>query len=174
MVKSIPVPTRRELSAYFAWFLIWVAVTVVAAVLTPHPDGHGTHRQLGFPPCPSVLLLNRPCPGCGLTTSWTATVHGQLSQAIAAHPLGPILYIGFTVSALLALGAWVRRRAFVYTVGFHRLSWVLIAAYFAFSTYRFLYPPESYRHNPFAPPSIATARSVVNDASSPLNPLRIR
>ncbi len=86
------------------WFLGWAGVTGVAAYLTPRAEGHGTHTQLGLPPCPSVLILDRPCPGCGLTTSFTHSVHGQIAEAFSANPLGPILYLLFTASALV--GGW--------------------------------------------------------------------
>lgn len=78
----------------------WLTITVIAALLHPSADGHGTHQQLGLPPCPSVLLFDRPCPGCGLTTSWTAFVHGSISQSFRAHPLGPISYALYTLTAI--------------------------------------------------------------------------
>ncbi|AIE87414.1 hypothetical protein OP10G_4046 [Fimbriimonas ginsengisoli Gsoil 348] len=81
-------------------------MTVIAALLHPDKHGHGTHQQLGLPPCPSVLLFDRPCPGCGLTTSWTALMHGDFAHAFAAHPLGPLLYLAFTISAFLCLYGW--------------------------------------------------------------------
>jgi len=101
-----PAASRKEALGQLTWFLVWVAVTGIGLWLRPDAHGHGTHQQLGFPPCPSVLLFDRPCPGCGLTTSWTALLHGQFGLAFAAHPLGPALYLVFTVSAWLCLYAW--------------------------------------------------------------------
>lgn len=97
---------RKRLSAQMVWFGCWAAVTGVAAFLRPNIHHHGTHTQLGLPPCPSVLLFHRPCPGCGLTTSWTAFVHGDLAASFAAHPLGPVLYLAFATSALLGAYGW--------------------------------------------------------------------
>jgi hypothetical protein len=97
---------KRRLVSQLLWFGTWLGVTGVAAFLHPDSHGHGTHQQLGLPPCPSVMLFDRPCPGCGLTTSWTALVHGDFARAFSAHPLGPILYLLFTVSAFLALYGW--------------------------------------------------------------------
>ena len=88
--------------------LVWLATTVIGSRLTPSSALHGTHQELGLPPCPSVMLFDRPCPGCGLTTSWTALIHGNLPLALKAHPLGPLLYVGFTVIALLSLLGLVR------------------------------------------------------------------
>jgi hypothetical protein len=92
---------RKHLIGQLFWFLSWVAVTVVAAILSPSQHGHGTHQQLGLPACASVVMFGKPCPGCGMTTSWTATVHGQFGHAFEAHPLGSLLYLGFTASALI-------------------------------------------------------------------------
>lgn len=105
-----PAPSRKAVSGQLLWFLGWLAVTVIGAILKPNPHGHGTHEQLGLPPCPSVLLFDRPCPGCGLTTSFTATIHGQWAAAFHAHPLGPFVYLMFTASALLALRGYFRQQ----------------------------------------------------------------
>ena len=94
----------RERVAQALWALGWLGVVAVGLWLHPEAQGHGTHEQLGLPPCPSVLLFNRPCPACGLTTSWTALMHGDLSASLAAHPLGPLLFASYTAWAWLA--AW--------------------------------------------------------------------
>lgn len=101
---------RTHLKGQMVWFGLWFIVTAVALFLTPSPDGHGTHTQLGLPPCPSVSYWDRPCPGCGLTTSWTAMVHGQVSTAFASNWFGPVLYGGFTVTALMGLYGFIRRK----------------------------------------------------------------
>lgn len=99
--------TRKQRGGQWAWFTLWAAVTFIGAIiLKPDSHLHGTHTQLGLPKCYSVILWDRPCPGCGLTTSWTATMHGNFPLAFGAHALGPIIYGLFTASALLcALGA---------------------------------------------------------------------
>src|ERR1700733_6946613 len=89
--------------AQLAWTAVWVACTAIGLYLKPDAHGHGTHQQLGLPPCPSVLLFDRPCPGCGLTTSWTRFLHGDIVGAFSAHPLGVPMFLGFTFVALGAL-----------------------------------------------------------------------
>lgn len=105
-----PSPSRRALTGQLVWFLIWLTVTFIGSVvLKPNPAGHGTHTQLGLPKCYSVIMFDRPCPGCGLTTSWTATMHGNLPHAFAANALGPIIYGLFTLSALLCIYGYIRQ-----------------------------------------------------------------
>ncbi len=91
------------------WFVLWVGVTACGLYLSPSAQGHGTHQQLGLPPCPSALFLDRPCPGCGLTTSWSALLHGNLGLSFHAHPLGPVLYLLFTAIAWTGLYGWIKK-----------------------------------------------------------------
>lgn len=153
MIWSERAVSRTAVAGYAIWFGAWLAITIVGFLLTPHPDGHGTHRQLGFPPCPSVLFFQRPCPGCGLTTSWTAMLHGDLASAFGAHPFGPILYLGFTVSAVFCFWAWIGRRSLAYPPLLNRLLLGFIVIFLGFSTWRFINPPAKYLEDPFSPPS---------------------
>ena len=106
-----PAPKWSDLSTQIGIFGAWLVVTIIGARLNPSPLGHGTHQQLGLPPCPSTIFFDRPCPGCGLTTSWSATIHGQLGEAFHAHWIGPILYIAFSIVSLLGLfGILTRQR----------------------------------------------------------------
>ncbi|MBS0211512.1 MAG: DUF2752 domain-containing protein [Planctomycetes bacterium] len=42
--------------------------------------------------CAWRRLLNRNCPGCGLTRSWVAALHGRPGLSFQMHPLGmPLL-----------------------------------------------------------------------------------
>ena len=50
--------------------LALLALLVTAGTLTPDEQGFGTHQQLGLPPCTFYLVFKRPCPACGMTTSW--------------------------------------------------------------------------------------------------------
>lgn len=105
--------TKKSLTGQLLWFVFWGVLTGIGAYLTPDKSGHGTHQQLGLPPCPSVLFFDRPCPGCGLTTSWTALIHGHFSEAFHAHPLGPFMYLFYTATAFMALYGYIRGAQFV-------------------------------------------------------------
>lgn len=110
MSLSEPATSRRDLAGSLTLSIVWVGVTLVGLLLKPDGHGHGTHQRLGLPPCPSVLLLDRPCPGCGLTTSWTALLHGDFSLAFRAHALGPLLYLGYAAFALTTFWFALRKR----------------------------------------------------------------
>jgi hypothetical protein len=43
------------------------------------------------PVCPTALFFGIPCPGCGLTRATLALFRGDIRQALALHPLAPIL-----------------------------------------------------------------------------------
>ena len=143
MVLFEAAPNRRLLAGQLVWFGVWAATTIIALALHPSLDGHGTHTQLGLPPCPSALLFDRPCPGCGLTTSWTAFVHGDFALAFQAHPLGPLLYLGFTVTALLALRGFVTgRRLIADSPMATRLLIAVALSFFAFGLVRMALVPH--------------------------------
>ncbi len=108
-----PEQSRSPLAGQAVLFGAWFILSFIGAVIL-HPDvnHHGTHTQLGLPPCPSVVFFGRPCPGCGLTTSWTHLLHGQVREAFQCHALGPILYGLFTLMAFMALYGYLKRMRF--------------------------------------------------------------
>lgn len=137
MVKFEPDWPRRRLTGHLTWFALWLGVTLVAALLHPDSRGHGTHMQLGLPPCPSVALFGLLCPGCGLTTSFAALAHGRIDLAFEAHPFGPILYALFTLSAFACLfGWWNRRRFDTNSVAANVAIAVLVCAFFGYGIWR--------------------------------------
>ncbi len=77
-----------------AWLMLSFTLAVpfgVAALLKPDPNGMGTHRQLGLPPCTMVALFGVRCPTCGMTTSWAHLVRGQVRRSLAANAGGTLL-----------------------------------------------------------------------------------
>jgi hypothetical protein len=83
-----------------------VALTLLAIsyFLTPSTDGVGTHQQLGLPTCGWILAANLPCPTCGMTTSWSHAVRGELPSAFMAQPLGMVLAFA---AFLVAIGGLI-------------------------------------------------------------------
>ena len=97
-----------------------IGLVVLRVFTTPDPHGHGTHEQLGLPPCSMMQLTGFPCPGCGVTTSFSYLVHGDWKQAVVTQPFGVLLAIGavsiFAWAMIETLGgrdAWVDFRRFV-------------------------------------------------------------
>jgi hypothetical protein len=71
---------------------IVVAVTLgIAAWLTPSEQGLGTHQQLGLPPCTLRILAGIRCPSCGMTTSWSYMMHGQVLRSFQTNVGGALL-----------------------------------------------------------------------------------
>jgi len=94
------VPWQRAL--LFFTGLILVSLLTTAALLNPDPHGLGTHQQLGLPPCSAIMLFGVRCPACGMTTSWSHLMHGQLLRAAHANAGGLLLGL-FS----LAIGPWM-------------------------------------------------------------------
>ena len=86
-----------------------LCVLAVAAMLEPDPAGHGTHTQLGLPPCGFLIVTGAPCPGCGLTTAFAHAIRGDFGLAASANPLGLLHFAAVCASVPVALVALHRR-----------------------------------------------------------------
>lgn len=73
-----------------AWFILLVALL--------HPPA-GT----GLPICPSRLLTDVPCPGCGLTRSVSCAIRGDIHQSWYYHPFGVFFLAAVFLVALVGL-----------------------------------------------------------------------
>ena len=105
-VGTPPRPAR-----WHHWMAIFACagIFLIAALLEPGVPGRSGLAFGGRRLPESCLFLRTtglPCPGCGLTRSCVAAVHGRVGESLAFHP------IGFTVLlyALLQAGrhsAWL-------------------------------------------------------------------
>lgn len=73
-----------------------MAVFIVGAMLHPYeadgaPKTHGTHRQLGLPPCSFYSATGMPCPSCGFTTAFSLVAHADLGSAFRVNSVGALL-----------------------------------------------------------------------------------
>lgn len=96
-------PRGRVLAFVIA--LLSATPLVIAAFLRPSAAGHGTHLQLGLPPCGWVAFFHHPCPTCGMTTAFTHAVHGDPLSAFRAQPFGLLLCVLAGVTFWVALYA---------------------------------------------------------------------
>lgn len=97
-----PVAAKRSREHWIVLGLALLAPLGLLAMgrfLTPSPNGHGTHEQLGLPPCTLMQRFGIPCPGCGVTTAVVLAGRGELAQSFWTQPLG----FALALAALLAL-----------------------------------------------------------------------
>jgi hypothetical protein len=125
--------------------LLLLSVLVMVAVglyLTPDPAGHGTHQQLGLPPCTIYYLTGRPCPSCGLTTSVSAILHGQFGLAWRANPTGFLIVAAATAIAFNSLFALLWGRSVrIENTRFTLLLLALLALWLLHGAVRFALHP---------------------------------
>lgn len=93
---SAPEPKTGSIASRITWFILGslpLAVIATATTLTPATAGHGTHMQLGLPPCGFLVSTGLPCPGCGLTTSFSHMVRFDWAGATSANAFGVALFL---------------------------------------------------------------------------------
>jgi hypothetical protein len=91
-----------------------VGVFGIALWLDPYradgsPRVMETHLQLGMEPCTFVRVTGKPCPACGMTTSFALLVRGDLVSSLRANWVGTLL-AGFCL-AFIPWGVWSAARA---------------------------------------------------------------
>jgi hypothetical protein len=111
-----PGPHDRRLLRWYqriglaALAAVLTGLLIVARTLTPDDRGHGTHEQLGLPPCTFYLVFQRPCPACGMTTAWAWVLRGNVGRALAANAGGALLAMLSLAAAPWLLVAAIRGR----------------------------------------------------------------
>jgi len=109
--------------------LCTVAVLGAAVWIDPYsadgrPRASGTHQQLGLPPCTYLLRTGDPCPSCGLTTSFSLAMHGDLYGSVRANWVGTLM-VGFLL-ACVPWAAWCAWRG--HLVGVRSLEFAALGA----------------------------------------------
>lgn len=100
----------------------------VALWLTPDPRGHGSHVQLGLPPCLPMMLWHVPCPTCGMCTAFAHAARGELLSAFHAQPAGLLLAVLTAAAvAISALSLITGRRLFLPKLSAMQLALIAIA-----------------------------------------------
>jgi hypothetical protein len=80
------------------------AILGLAAWLEPSPTGLGTHSRLGMPPCGWIVMVDVPCPTCGMTTAFAHAAEGDFIAALWAQPMGAVLALAAAMA--LVVGAY--------------------------------------------------------------------
>ncbi len=115
-----------------------VSVFIIAVYLNPYRGGRvwysETHRQLGLPPCNFKRATGKPCPSCGMSSSFALFVRGDVVNSLEANPVGTLL------AAFLAIFVpWSLLAAFTGKVyGVRSLEWILVRAVVIFFLLMFL------------------------------------
>lgn len=84
-----------------------------------------------------MIAFGRPCPTCGMTTSFSHAAHGEYVAAVRAQPLGALLAVataaGFWIAAYVAAtgsrigvlcGNFVRPKVLWWLLGALAAAWV--------------------------------------------------
>ena len=107
-----------------------IGVFAIALWLNPYENGHArrmeTHLQLGLPPCNFRLLTGMPCPSCGMTTSFSLLMHGDLENSLRANAVGTLLALfclGLIPWSLVSV--WCGRSLFIASLE-RAVTWVVI------------------------------------------------
>lgn len=93
------------------------AVFAVAIYLNPYnadgtPRTMATHTGLGLPPCNFVLLTGKPCPSCGMTTSFALLVRGDVQASLHANWVGTTLAVFWAMLLVWCVASAVRARLY--------------------------------------------------------------
>jgi hypothetical protein len=103
--------SKKERSLAATLSFLGISVFIIAAVLDPYESSglartHGTHTQLGLPPCTMKLMTGLSCPGCGMTTSFSLLMHNDLYQALQTNWAAVfIALLTLSMTALLSITA---------------------------------------------------------------------
>jgi Protein of unknown function (DUF2752) len=82
--------------ALLAFAVGLIAVFAAAIWINPYDDDGraltmGSHTRLGLPPCEFYVTFRKPCPACGLTSSFALLLHGDVTNSLRANAVGTLL-----------------------------------------------------------------------------------
>lgn len=117
--------------------LFCLAALALATVLTRSADGlrlTSESAPLGGL-CMWREVLDLACPFCGMTRSFVALAHFDLAGALGHHPAGPLMFVAYAATGLLALGLFFAgRRALLFHPAYLRFIQVAVAISLAAGT----------------------------------------
>lgn len=120
-------PAKRGLPHWLTLLGFWggtFVLVLLALFIEPDPRGYGTHERLGLAPCRLMDWTGFPCPGCGVTTSATLAVHGDLWQSIVVQPFGLLTVIALPLLSIWALVVHLRGGDLYETIARRKGRWI--------------------------------------------------
>jgi hypothetical protein len=114
-----PPNTRYVRAVLLAIGALLAGVFGAAGYINPYaPDGTpkrmATHTQLGLAPCNFVEMTGKPCPACGMTTSFALLVRGDVRGSLGANWVGTALAAFWAgLLAWAVIGGLVGRPLFI-------------------------------------------------------------
>ena len=91
--RTWPRASTAEKAAQGILAAVMAASLATGLLLTAAPTGTGTHTLLGLPPCGMLVVTGRPCPTCGVTTSFVLAAHGRFYDAMVNQPFGLAVFL---------------------------------------------------------------------------------
>jgi preprotein translocase subunit SecG len=99
---------KRYLTPHLIVLFICLAILIGALMLSPSDtrEGHLSIGSLTLPEtCTFKKLTGLPCPGCGLTRSMVAAVHGDVKQSLHHHRIGLLTLLYVLLQFVYRIGA---------------------------------------------------------------------
>ncbi len=101
---------RSELYPHLVILIACFCILAAALILEPAAPGT-SHLRLGKISIPNMCILRAttglPCPGCGLSRSMVAAMHGDLGRSLAYHRLGLLTIVYVFLQFVCRLGIFV-------------------------------------------------------------------
>jgi Protein of unknown function (DUF2752) len=90
--------------------ILSACASILLLALWLHPVAAGESLRIAGEKLPSLCIMKQaiglPCPGCGLTRSLVAAVHGEWGVSLAHHRMG-ILVLFYLLLQVLGRLAWL-------------------------------------------------------------------
>jgi hypothetical protein len=129
--RAMPLPLPQRMVA-LASAMACLLILAVACWLRPNPAGYGSHTFLpAMQKCQFLERTGLPCPSCGMTTSFTWFVRGNLLASFYVQPMGALL------AMLTACWVWIGVYIAITGKPVYRLLWLIPARYYLVSLLAF-------------------------------------
>jgi hypothetical protein len=105
--SSLATSLVSNLTPHLVVLIACFSILVGALVLAPADSGNG-YLEFGRISLPQVCIFKNltglPCPGCGLSRSIVAAMHGKMDRSLAHHRLGWLILVYIFLQFMYRLG----------------------------------------------------------------------